>query len=99
LAGVLGGVLFAHRGSVFLVGVVVRSCVLLTARASGARVFDRLRGGFGFVAEAAFAFGDFFQLLGVGFERVHAAALVDRLFRFVGQLLEVHGSFQGGDGC
>jgi len=54
------------------------------------RLFHRRRGLFGFVGEAAFAFRDVGQFLGVLFQRIDAAAIVDHLLSFVEQAFQVH---------
>ncbi len=60
---------------------------LLALRAG---ILDRGGGVLRFVGEAALALRDPLQLLGVLLEAVDAAAIVDHLLRFVGELLEVH---------
>jgi hypothetical protein len=55
-----------------------------------AGIFDRRRGLLGFVGEAAFAFGDPCDFLGVLFQRLDPAAFVDDLLPFVEQALQVH---------
>jgi hypothetical protein len=54
------------------------------------RLLHRRRGIFGFVAEAAFAFGDVGQFLRVLLQRVDTPAVVDHFLAFVEQFLEVH---------
>jgi hypothetical protein len=56
----------------------------------GPRLLHRLGRLFGFVAEAAFAFRDPGQFLGVLFQRVDAAAVVDHFLTFVEQAFQVH---------
>jgi hypothetical protein len=53
-------------------------------------VFDRRRGLFGFVGQAAFAFRDPGDFLGVLLQRLDPAAFVDDLLTFVDQAFQVH---------
>jgi hypothetical protein len=50
----------------------------------------RRRGLFGFVGEAAFAFGDVRQFGRVLLQRLDAAAFVDHLLAFVEEVFQVH---------
>jgi hypothetical protein len=63
---------------------------LLCLRLISSGIFDRGRGLFGFVGEAAFAFRDVGYFQRVLFERVDAAAFVDDLLAFVEQAFQVH---------
>jgi hypothetical protein len=63
---------------------------LLRLRFGSARLLESRRRLFGFVGEAAFAFRDLGDLLGVSFERLDAAAFVDDLLAFVDQAFQVH---------
>jgi hypothetical protein len=54
------------------------------------RLIDRRGGLFGFVGEAAFLLGDRRQFLGVLFQRIDAAAIVDDFLAFVEQAFQVH---------
>jgi hypothetical protein len=54
------------------------------------RVLHRRRGLFGFVGEAAFAFGDVRQFGRVLLQRLDAAAFVNHLLAFVEELFQVH---------
>jgi hypothetical protein len=56
----------------------------------GPGLFHRLGGLFGFVGQAAFAFRDIGDFLGVLFQRLDAAAFVDHFLAFVEQAFQVH---------
>jgi hypothetical protein len=63
---------------------------LLALGLVSARLFDRRRGLFRLVGEAAFAFRDPGQFLCVLLQRVDPAAVVDHFLAFVEQVLQVH---------
>jgi hypothetical protein len=63
---------------------------LLRLRLVRPRVFDRRGRLFGFVGEAAFAFGDLGDFLRVRFQRLDAAAFVDDFFAFVEEAFQIH---------
>ena len=55
-----------------------------------ARLLDRLDGGLGLVREAALALGDVLELVGVLFDALAPAPLVDQALRLLSQLLQIH---------
>jgi hypothetical protein len=63
---------------------------LLRLRLIRPGVFDRCGGRFGFVAQAAFPFGDIGDFLRVLFQRLDAAAFIDDFFAFVEQAFQDH---------
>src|SRR4029079_9554421 len=54
------------------------------------RLLDRRDGGLGFVREPALAVGDVLELVGVLFDALAPAALVDQALRLLSQLLQIH---------
>jgi hypothetical protein len=85
VAGVFGGMHFARR-----LRLTLGRALLFRPR-----LFQGSRGGFRLVGEAAFAFGDLFQLLGVGFSEsvpprlsIVSLALSASFLKSMGLLLE-----------
>jgi hypothetical protein len=74
---------------VALLGSVPIRVPLLWLRLVRPRIFDRRGRLFGFVGQAAFAFGDPGHFLRILFQRLDAAAFVDDFFAFVEQAFQI----------